>query len=171
MGVVIQFNYGNWAALFPQFSRLSQAQVTQYWQLATAFVRNDGGGPVNDPNIQTNLLNLVTAHMCALLGPYVQGADGSPGQPGNPLVGRISNASEGSVSVAADMPNQPQAAAFWQQSQYGAMFWAISAPFRLMRYIPGPVRNQNPWPIWPQGYFNSNGAAIAGPPGWGGWLW
>ncbi len=161
MGVVVQFDYPSWAALFPQFARLSQAQVTQYWGLATAFVRNDGGGPVNTPTIQTSLLNLATAHMCALLGPYVPGADGSPAQPGNPLVGRINSASEGSVSVATENQYPPGSSQFWQQSQYGSMFWVMSAPFRTFRYIPGVVRNQNPWPIWPQGFFNSNGAAIA----------
>jgi hypothetical protein len=129
MGVVVPFIYSDWAALFPQFSNLSQAQITgPVLTVAQQYNRNDGGGPVNDPGVQTQLINLMVAHVAQLL--Y-----GSTTQPVSPIVGRISNASEGSVSVAADWPTTPSNAWFLQ-TQYGAMWYQMALPFRLGRYAP-----------------------------------
>lgn len=136
MGVIVTFDFANWLALFPQFgvttptfTALTEQQVTQViLPLAEQYVRNDGGGPVCNPATQIQLLNLMVAHIAQLLF-------GSSTQPLSPLVGRISNASEGSVSVGTDFPTTPSNAWF-VQTQYGAMFWQLSLPFRLGRYIP-----------------------------------
>lgn len=139
MGVQVTFNYANWALLFPQFSNLNSTQVTTLiLPLAQQYCRNDGGGPVTDPLIQTNLLNLMVAHVAQLMF-------GSVTQPLSPLVGRVSSATEGSVSVQVDMPSTPNSAWF-MQTPFGAAFWQASSVYRTMRYIPGPRRCFNPWP-------------------------
>jgi hypothetical protein len=132
MGVVVAFNYANWAALFPEFSTtVTQDQAGVYFQIATGFVRNDGGGPVSSAQTQTDLLNFVTAHLAFLYS-------GTNTQPSAQLVGRINSAGEGSVNVAADYgSNIGQQMAFWIQSKYGALFWARSAIYRTARYLPG----------------------------------
>jgi hypothetical protein len=138
MGVQVTFNYANWAQLFPQFSNLTQTQVTQLIvPLAEQYCRNDGGGPVSSVATQTNLLNLAVAHVAQLMF-------GSTTQPLSPLVGRISNAAEGSVSVGTDFPTTPNNAWFLQ-TPYGAAFWQACAPYRTMRYLPGPRRLFTPW--------------------------
>jgi len=145
MGVQVTFNYAAWAALFPQFSNLTSDQVAgPILTLAEQYNRNDGGGPVCDAGIQTQLLNMMVAHVAQLLF-------GSTTQPLSPLVGRISNASEGSVSVGTDFPTTPNDKWF-SQTQYGAMWWQLALPFRLGRYAPK---------ITPQ-YQPINGS-------WGGW--
>ena len=137
-----------------------------YFDLATTFCRNDGGGPVgagvggcgglfsffSSPTtsaaatqLQTNMLNLLTAHLAQLFAPL------PTGQPASGLVGRITSASEGSVSVSAEFPASP-AAAWFLQTAYGAAFWQMSAPFRTARYLPGPQRVNNPWPIYGRGF-------------------
>jgi hypothetical protein len=64
------------------------------------------------------------------------------------LVGRISPATEGTVSVQADVGVMPNTAAWYQQTKYGMGFWAAVAPLRKFRYVPGrshPARA--PWLI------------------------
>lgn len=136
MGVIVAFNFANWSALFPQFvtttptfTALTEDQVTgPILTLAEQYCRNDGGGPVNNTGVQTQILNLMVAHVAQLLF-------GSSTQPLSPLVGRISNASEGSVSVGTDFPVTPSNAWFVQTS-YGAAYWQLILPYRLGRYVP-----------------------------------
>lgn len=129
MGVVVQFSYASWAALFPQFGNLTTAQITgPVLTVAEQYCRNDGGGPVNNAGVQAQLLNLMVAHVAQLLF-------GSSAQPVSPLVGRISSATEGSVSVGIDFPVTPSNAWF-VQTQYGAAYWQLALPFRLGRYAP-----------------------------------
>jgi len=129
MGVIATFDYTAWIGLFPQFSNVPQNTVTGLiLPVAVQYIRNDGGGPVNDMTLQTQLINLMVAHVAQLLF-------GSTTQPLSPLVGRISSAAEGSVNVATDFPATPSNAWFIQ-TQYGAMFWQMSLPFRLGRYFP-----------------------------------
>lgn len=138
MGVQITFDYANWAQVYPQFSCLTQVQVTQgALPLAEMYCRNDGGGPVSSAANQTTLLGLMVAHVCQLL----YGADGKAA---SPLVGRISSATEGSVSVQTDFPSTPTNAWFLQTT-YGAAYWQATAAYRTMRYLPGPRRVFNPW--------------------------
>lgn len=140
MGVQIVFDYAAWAVLFPQFSNLTSDQVTTLvLPLAEQYCRNDGGGPVSSAAIQTTLLNLMVAHVAQLLF-------GSTTQPVSPLIGRLDSASEGSVSLHADFPSAASATEAWfLQTQYGAMFWAATAAYRTMRYMPGPRRFFSPW--------------------------
>lgn len=145
MGVVVQFDYAAWALIFPQFSNVTSQQVTGLvLPLAQQYCRNDGVGPVSTAATQTNLLNLMVAHCCQLLF-------GSVTQPLSPLVGRIGSASEGSVSVSTDFPTTP-AKAWFDQTQWGAMFWQLTAPYRTMRYLPGPRRFFGPGPGWLGGW-------------------
>ena len=148
MGVQVVFSYAAWAALFPEFNPgspgiapagsipVTSAQATQYFLMATMVHRNDGGGPVYDAATQSNLLNLLTAHMAALMATPAGASSASP------LVGRISQAAEGSVNVTTDLPtNMPMASGFFVQTKYGFMYWTASQPFRTARYLPN---NRNP---------------------------
>lgn len=153
MGVIVTFNYAQWVALFPQFAYLGEPQAQQYFDLATAFNRNDGGGPVCNAAQQTTFLNLVTAHLAQLLAPS------AAGQPASDIVGRIANATQGSVTVGTDNQYPPGTAQWWQQTKYGSMYWTASAPFRTARYIPGGQGPVEPWP-YAGTFFGQN---------WGGW--
>lgn len=140
MGVQVSFNYQSWVARFPEFTGVPLPLVNEYFTEATIFHRNDGGGPVNDSAQQTTLLNLVTAHICKLNAPI-------RGEPSPDAVGRVSTASEGSVSVGLTMDLPPGSAQWWNTTKYGAAYWLASAPFRQMRYKSARQRNFNPWPF------------------------
>lgn len=138
MGVQVTFDYTAWVAIYPMFASLTETQVVDgALPIAELYCRNDGCGPVTKAAIQTNLLNLMVAHICQLM--Y-----GVNGQSPSPLVGRMSSATEGSVSVSTEFPTTPTNA-WYMQTPFGAMFWTASAPYRTMRYIPGPRRIMNPW--------------------------
>jgi len=136
MGVVVRFDYTAWLAMFPEFTAtVNPTQAASYFQIATSVHRNDGGGPVNDPATQSNLLNYLTGHIAALFSAP------APGQQPSTLVGRVASATQGSVSVqAAYSNNVSEQMAWFIQTKYGALYWTATAPFRTMRYAP----NRNP---------------------------
>ncbi len=150
MGVIVTFDPVGWAARYTEFAYLPQATILAYAAEAQMYLRNDGGGPVNNATVQLTLLNMVTAHVAALNAPLPNG------QPGPTLVGRISSASEGSVSVSAQNDYPPGTPQFFQQTKYGSAFWAASAPYRRMKYVSGAGRA-------------AYGAPFSGGPGWPGW--
>lgn len=129
-GAVVSFNYEAWIALYPEFKCVTQPQAQQYFAVATIYHRNDGYGPVTKPEVQAQLLNMMTAHIAKLFG----GAGGIP----SGLVGRIAHASEGSVSVEADMGPVTANQAWFLQTPYGAMYWQATAAYRTFRYRPDP---------------------------------
>lgn len=139
MGVIIVLDYATWQATYPEFSSTSQQQFNTYYAMAQVFVRNDGGGSVGDATLQMALLQMATAHVAKLSAP--------PGElPTDPsIVGRISNAAEGSVNVASEMDVPPGTAQWWNQTRYGAMVWVAMAPSRTMRYLPGSRRISDPF--------------------------
>lgn len=143
MGVVVAFSYPQWAALYPTLAAsVNAAQAASYFTIATSIHRNDGGGPVNDATQQLNLLNMLTAHIAQLFAPQND-------EPASTLVGRISGASQGSVSVQAAYSNSiSEQMAFFIQTPYGALYWVATAPYRTARYIP----NRNRGVVGPPGF-------------------
>jgi Protein of unknown function (DUF4054) len=130
MGVVVPFNYQAWIASYPELTYVDDKQAMSYFGIAGSLHRNDGGGPVDDPVQQLALLNMVTAHLAKL---YAPNADGTPNTAG---VGRVSDATQGSVSVSLDYGTVSSSQAFWLQTKYGALYWQATSAFRTMRYMP-----------------------------------
>jgi len=133
----VTFVYADWIVAYPEFSTIPEATAESYFDMATGFLRNDGTSPVSSTSTQTTLLYLLTAHIAKLFGTV-------NGQAASDLVGRISSATEGSVSVSVDLPQLPQSAAWFSQTKYGLMFWQMTAAYRTARYVPGPQRVFNP---------------------------
>ena len=153
----VVFNYQAWVQQFPEFSAVSANQAQGYFDLAELYYSN-WGWTAAIPKAAT-LLNLLTAHLAFLLAP--RDSNGNPaatGQDASPLVGRVSNASEGSVNVTVELESSSSPSeAFFSQSKYGYMFWAACAPFRTAHFVPAPRRGPNRGPFAPPYY---------GPFGW-----
>jgi len=141
MGVIVQFNYDRWLARYPEFSQVPQPTAQEYFGEATLYLRNDGTGPVRDPATQLRLLNMLTAHIAALNAPS------QDGQGASPLVGRINNASEGSVSVQTENDYPPGTVQWFQQTKHGSAFWAATGAYRSAHYLSNkkPVVGAGPW--------------------------
>lgn len=140
----VTFDYETWVTMFPTFANLTPQQGQAYFNLATMICANDVCNPANTCGLLTNLLYLLTCHMAFLNCP--KDANGNPaatGDPASTLVGRISNASEGSVSVQTDYPldgNSTAIEKFLSQTQWGVQYWAMTSQFRTARYAALPTR-------------------------------
>lgn len=133
------FDYNSWALRFPEISNWVNATLaTMYWQEATMLCDNTATSPISDVVQRAILLNLLTSHIAALNAPL--GGQASPN-----LVGRISDATEGSVTVRAQMDMPPGSAQYYAQTKYGSQYWAATAQYRSARYIAAPVRNFQPY--------------------------
>lgn len=152
---VVTFNtawFNTFTAMFPVFGCLTQPQVEGYFNISGLYVANSPRNPAIC--ILPQLLYLVTAHIAWLMLP--KDANGNPATNGSAssgsLVGRITNATQGSVNVGLEMgPSSGPQEAWYNQTQFGAMAWVAMAPFRTARYlvsptmVGGPVFPAAPW--------------------------
>lgn len=137
----VVFNYAVWAARYPELaSSVDENLATAYFGEATLYLNNSCCSVVCGPEPRATLLNMITAHI-AKLNATINGV------PPSGLVGRISDASEGTVSVAVDYGTQSASAAWWLQTQYGASYWQATARYRRGRYVPGPPPSFNGFPV------------------------
>lgn len=132
-GTVV-FSYTEWIARYPEFQTITQPTAQAYFNEACLYLDNSPcsavfnsaqGGP------RDLILNMLTAHIAALNANL-------PGQQSSPLVGRISDATQGSVSVSADMGTVPFTAAWFMQTKYGAAAYQALKVYRIGFYTPGP---------------------------------
>lgn len=138
-GAIGVFNYADFTAAYPAFaSAPPQITLQAYFELAgEVWLRNDGTGPVRKTTLQTQLLYMLTAHLAQLFGPSPDGSAPSG------LVGRISSATEGSVTVSTEYESTLNSEWF-NQTPYGAAFWSATAAYRSFpAYLPGPTRFGN----------------------------
>jgi hypothetical protein len=139
------FNFALWAARYPELAAsVEEPLAAAYFTEAGLYLDNTDASPVTDVVTRLILLNMLVAHIAALNGATPAGAGG--------LVGRISTATEGSVTINAEFQT-PGTAAWFVQTKYGAAFWQATAVYRTMRYAPGPrpflgvpSRARLPWP-------------------------
>ena len=131
---VVTFNYAEFQQQFPEFfsagGSQTLAQFQGYFNTATLYLNNTDCSLVQDANpggARDTILNLLTAHVAALFG-------GVNGQAPTGLVGRISDATEGSTSVSTSLDGLPAAAQWWAQTPYGLAAWQALAPYRTARY-------------------------------------
>ena len=130
MGVAV-FSYAVWSARYPLLApKVSEPLATSYFDEAGAFyLNNTDCSIVEDVPTRLLLLNMLVAHIALLNG---AGAAGEAG-----LVGRISSATEGSVTINADYNAAPGSEQWYAQTGPGAAYWAATARWRTMRYVPG----------------------------------
>ncbi|MDN7490591.1 DUF4054 domain-containing protein [Burkholderia sp. AU45274] len=140
-GGVVTFSYADWSARYPELAASVTSQTAQlYFNEAQLYCDNTPTSLITDTSPggeRELLLNMVTAHIAALNAPL-------NGQPSSPLVGRISNATQGSVSVQTDF-QVPGSAAWFAQTKYGAAYWQATTKYRSMLYVRGPVPIVNPF--------------------------
>lgn len=124
MAIVI-FDPGKFRAEHPQFSNLTDAQLSFFFRLATILIDNTEASivPYDPPAVteREDLLYLLVCHLATL------------DQRGSDTVGRLSGATQGSVSAQFAM-NSPQAASWYEQTGCGALFWQLTVKYRGFRY-------------------------------------
>ncbi len=136
VGVVV-FDPAAFVQRYPAFSLFNAefpGALQGYFDAATFLLNNTPCSVVGDLNRRSILLNMLVAHIAQLDGVTTPGGAGSTaGQ-----VGRVGGATEGSVSAQFAMEGVNANSAYYMQTQYGAAYWAATAPYRSMHYIrPG----------------------------------
>ncbi len=140
MGFVAAPDYMSWQTRYPEFSAVSSPTYGLLFAEAGVLHANDGSGPVTTAVAQQTLMQMLTAHLAAL---YVQSqGDVAPGDAknANTPVGRLSDATQGSVSGSFDWPSAADSSAMekWlTQTKYGAEYWAATLLYRQLRYARG----------------------------------
>lgn len=148
---VATFDYGLWAATYPELAgSVDSSLATAYFNQAVIYLDNTDCSPVTDVTMRLTLLNMIVAHIAKLSAPINgQAPLGVPGQ--------VTGASEGSVSVNIRPigSGNSDLEAWFNQTTYGANFWAATTPYRTFQYVPGPQPNFGPWPF---GYVGRGGS-------------
>lgn len=140
----VVYDFKTWVSLFPIFQQCTTEQGQNWFNRATFLCGDQTTNPTFCvPGMLSTALYLLTSHIGWLDAP--RDGNGNPaatGQPPSPIVGRINTASEGSVSVGADMgdanagsPSQ----AWYEQTRWGAEYWAMTAAVRMGRYVANPL--------------------------------
>lgn len=122
---VAVFDYTAWAARYPTLAAtVNQTLAAEYFDEAQTYCENKDCSLVPcDPATyqpRLRLLGMLVAHLAALDDPSRIGS-----------VGRVSDASQGSVSVKLEMAPAERGADWFMQTQYGAAFWKASAMYRM----------------------------------------
>lgn len=142
-GVVV-FDYDVFIVRYPSFATVAEAVLQQNFNQAELMLNNSCCSVVRDAPTRQILLNLATAHITALL-------NGVNGQPPQGIVGRVSQGTEGSVSVQAEFEAKSESAAYWAQSPWGLQFWISTLKYRTARYVPPACQPYFGWGEgWPE---------------------
>ena len=137
---VVAFDFAAWALAYPAFAGLPPTLAASFFATAATMCDNTDASVITDGapgGLRSMALGALTAHIAELFGPTGRGA--------SPLVGRITSATEGSVTVQAEMGAATAGAAWFMQTKYGALYWQMTAQFRTMRYFPGCPRDMDPY--------------------------
>lgn len=134
------FDFPTWVATYPEFSGLSVPQGQAYFNQACLLFANSTTNPSFCDGTLPALLYLATSHVAWLMCP--KDANGNPSATGtiSPLVGRVSSAAQGSVNVSTEFKGSGAPGEdYWNQTKYGAQFWAATAQYRTARYLARPT--------------------------------
>lgn len=130
MGVVT-LDIPKFRAMFPEFSNITDALLPFLFDQATNYLNNTVYSLVIDVNKRERFLYLLMAHLA-----YVRFGD-DKGNGGTGMVGRMSSASEGSVSVSSDAGQIEFRYMWYTQSPYGMDYWQATKVYRMAQYYPG----------------------------------
>ncbi len=136
---VVVFDPAAFKIRYPAFAAVSDALLQLCFNEAGLYCANTDTSKVQNITTRTMLLWMLTAHIAYLGGAL------NPGNTPNP-VGRVSQATEGSVSASMEY-NVPGTAAWFAQTEWGASFWQATMQWRSMRYSARPtyVGSYNPF--------------------------
>lgn len=136
----VVFVYADWAARYPELAATVTEATAEAMFMDAELLYLGNDLPDQPPSIVVNeamrlrLFYLLVAHLAVLQ----QRSSASGGQ-GAGMVGNINSASEGSVSVGVTpLKSDSEAAAFFNQTQYGATYWMAMRPYTRALYFPGP---------------------------------
>ncbi len=121
----VVFDAVRYRAAYPEV-QATDDQLAIWFAQAESLLNNTDCSMVGNLKEREMLLWLLVRHFGALHERAAQGG----------LVGRIASATEGSVSVSADMSGIGANAVWFMQTPFGASYWQLTAKYRRFRYVP-----------------------------------
>ncbi|CAI3941835.1 unnamed protein product [Commensalibacter communis] len=122
----MNFNCAKWRGQYPSLSLYSDEQINGFASQIPLYFSDCNNQWGLCPAKKEQLEFLIVAHLATLDKRNSNGG----------LVGAITNASEGSVSLGTTMGNLGNIPAFWSQTNYGIAFWEATKFMRSGKYIP-----------------------------------
>lgn len=137
MSNVFVFDSTEFKTIYTQFSARTDAQLNWFFEEVENDVLDNSETSCISLKTRRKLFFLLVAHKAELQNRIDSGNTG--------MVGRISSASEGSVSVTTDYSTSSTALAQWlNQTPYGAEYYALTARYRTALWVaagtPMPVK-------------------------------
>lgn len=127
MSGVVVFDPVEFRALYPAIQATND-QLDMYFDMAETFLDNTKCSVVKDLGARKRLLYLLVAHIATLTGQAEQG---------NNVVGRVSSATEGTVSISLDYGTMGNNERWYLQTPWGAMYWQLTKKYRSAVYRLG----------------------------------
>ena len=128
---IVAFDIDKFRAIYPEFSNVADAALPFVFQQAEFYLDNTEYSLVINPDQREFLLYMLMAHIC-----YMRYGN-NKGNGGTGIVGRLSSASEGSVSIGSSLDGGNFASAWYTQSPYGFDYWQATKVYRLGTYFTG----------------------------------
>lgn len=140
MSNIFVFNPDEFKEIFPQFNKLTNKQLEWFFETAESLLDNSKSSCISLKE-RKKLFFYLVAHLAELQGRIDDG--------NSSLVGRVSSASEGSVSISTEMPMGTGAQEQWlKQTPYGAQYYVLIRKYLTAILIqtnaPMPV-NRSRW--------------------------
>lgn len=124
---VVEFDVEEFRDLYPSI-QATDPQLEMYFEMAETFLDNTPCSVVKNLEARKRLLYLLTAHIATLTG---------QAEKGNNVVGRIANATEGTVSIGIDYGTMGNNERWYLQTPWGAMYWQLTKKYRSAVYRLG----------------------------------
>lgn len=132
---VVTLDIPKFRAIFPEFSDVTDVQLQFLFDEATDYLNNSEYSVVPEYAKRERLLYLLMAHLAYIRYGYLDAGGNKVG--GSGFVGRISSATEGSVSVGSELGAMSVGTAWYTQSPYGLAFWQATKVYRMAKWYPG----------------------------------
>lgn len=112
--------------IYPQFAGFTDAQLEWFFKKSEQILDNSENACI-EYDARMIMFYLLVAHYAQLQQQI---------KDGNTAVGRVSSATEGSVSISLDFPTSAVGREKWfNQTPYGAEYWMMTAPYRTGLYV------------------------------------
>lgn len=133
---IVALDIPKFRELFPEFGGVTDVQLQFLFDEATDYLNNTEYSPVQEYTKRERLLYLLMAHLAYIRYGYIDAGGTRVG--GTGFVGRVSSATEGSVSVSTELGSMSDSATWYALSPYGLAFWQATKWLRIAKYYPGP---------------------------------
>lgn len=133
---VVVLNTAKFQNDYPEFSNIPVPTLPTLFDQATDYLNNTESSLVVEYDKRERFLYLLMAHLAYMRYGTDKGIGGMSG-----MVGRVSSASEGSISASSELGQVEFRNAWYTLSPYGMDYWQATKVYRMADYYPGSAND------------------------------